>query len=271
MSEEQETLEAVKEAFGRFYGLVKRLRDPGGCPWDREQTPMSIRANLVEEAYECASSIEEGSDEELKEELGDLFLVAAMVIYMKEQESRFRLTEVLEGICAKLIRRHPHVFGNSKKETSREVLAQWDEIKAGEPNHQPRASALGRVPRTFPPLERAYLLQEKAAKVGFDWPSPEPVWDKLAEEIGELRQASSSADPRRVEQELGDLLFTVVNLGRLMKIDPSLALNATNQKFVTRFQEVERRLAARGLEPERAGLELMDSLWNRIKDEEGAQ
>jgi MazG family protein len=254
-------------AFGRLFEIVRRLRAPGGCPWDRAQSPYTLRGNLIEEAYEAISAIEEGDEENLREELGDLLLVLTMIAYMKEQEGAFAVEEVLEHISAKLIRRHPHVFGDARKETPEEVIEQWDHIKENLEGKKPKRSALEGLPRTLPPLERAYEIQRQVAKVGFDWDGVDPVWDKLGEEVRELREAAGCGDPRRVEEEFGDLLFTVVNLGRLMELDPTLALNGTNQKFIGRFQELERRLAAQGLSPKQAGLERMDALWNQIKSE----
>ncbi|MBN1834518.1 MAG: nucleoside triphosphate pyrophosphohydrolase [Spirochaetales bacterium] len=256
-------------AFAELYSIVKALRAPGGCPWDREQTPYSLRTNLIEEAYEAVSAIEEADDPNLEEELGDLYLLVTMIGYMKEQEGRFAVADSLHHICAKLIRRHPHVFGDSVKETADEVIEQWDHIKDHVEGKKPKKSALERVPRSLPPLERAFEIQNKASKVGFDWKNPGPVWEKLEEEIAELRQADLAADPEAVEEEFGDLLFTVVNLGRLMGIDPTLALNRTNQKFIARFQEMERRLIERGFQIGKADLDTMDRVWNEIKAEAG--
>jgi tetrapyrrole methylase family protein/MazG family protein len=261
--------EDVPQAFARLYDIVKTLRSPEGCPWDREQTPYTLRTNLVEEAYESVSAIEEGDDPNLEEELGDLYLLATMIGYMKEQEGRFAVADSLRHICAKLIRRHPHVFGDAVKETADEVVEQWDHIKEHVEGKRHKHSVLERVPRTLPPLERAYEIQKKVSKVGFDWSEHAPVWQKLAEEIDELRKAGASGSAEEVEEELGDLLFTVVNLGRLMNVDPTLALNRTNQKFIARFQELERRLAAQGIRPEESNLETMDGIWNDIKGEQG--
>jgi tetrapyrrole methylase family protein/MazG family protein len=256
--------------FHRLYEIVRILRSPEGCPWDREQTPFSLRANLVEEAYESISAIEDRDDENLQEELGDIFLVGTMIAHIKEQEGSFSLADVLQEICEKLIRRHPHVFGDAKKDTPDEVVEQWEHIKAHLEGKKPRDSVLERVPRTLPPLERAYEIQNKVSKVGFDWKDVEPLWDKLAEEIGELRDAQQSPDPHRKEQELGDLLFTVINVGRLLGIDPTLALNGTNQRFIDRFQQLEQRLKERGIPIEEAGLERMDAIWEEIKREAGS-
>ncbi len=270
-SSHNSSIEELKEAFGRLYEIVLLLRAPGGCPWDRVQTPLSLRTNLVEEAYECVSAIEESNDENLKEELGDIFLVAGMIASIKEEEEKFRLTGVLEDISNKLIRRHPHVFGGKAKDTPDEVVEQWNHIKENVEGKKSKKSILERVPRTLPPLERAYLIQEKVSRVGFDWQDVGPVWEKLKEEIEELKEANDTDDPLHREKEFGDLLFTVVNLGRLMHIDPTLALNSTNQKFISRFQQVEERLRARELSPKEADLELMDRLWNQIKEEDQAK
>ena len=258
----------VETAFRKLYDIVKRLRAPDGCPWDRKQNPYTIRTNLIEEAYECVSAIEEEDNENLEEELGDLLLVVTMIAYMKEQEDRLQLTGVLEHICSKLIRRHPHVFGDAKKETPDEVIEQWNHIKDHVEGKKPKHSVLERVPRTLPPLERALEIQKKVAKVGFDWDHVSPVWEKLEEEIQELKTALSGQDVRKIEQEFGDILFTLVNIGRLMNIDPTLALNGTNQKFINRFQELERRLQDQGQKPEDLDLDALDAVWNQIKRED---
>jgi tetrapyrrole methylase family protein/MazG family protein len=259
--------EEAGHAFHQLFEIVKTLRGPDGCPWDKEQTPYSIRTNLIEEAYECVSAIDEEDDHNLEEEVGDLFLVATMITYMKEQEGNFRINDALRHICEKLIRRHPHVFGNARKDTPDEVIEQWNHIKDHVEGKKHKHSVLERVPRTLPPLERAIEIQKKVSKVGFDWEHAAPVWDKLAEELAELRQAQEAGDSRKIEQEVGDLLFTVVNLARLLNIDPTLALNGTNQKFIHRFHELESRLAERDLRPEDTDLETMDRIWDQIKAE----
>ena len=268
MDLQPEDFQNAEQAFGKLYEIVKRLRAPGGCPWDREQTPESIRTNLIEEAYECVSAIEEEDDPNLEEELGDLFLVATMIAYMKEQEGRFRITDALRHICEKLIRRHPHVFGDARKDTPDEVIEQWNHIKDHVEGKKHKHSVLERVPRTLPPLERALEIQKKVSKVGFDWEHAAPVWDKLDEELDELRQAQDQGDSRQIEQEVGDLLFTVVNLARLLNIDPTLALNGTNQKFISRFHEMESRLQRQNLRPEDTDLQTMDGIWEQIKAED---
>ncbi|HET6486310.1 MAG TPA: nucleoside triphosphate pyrophosphohydrolase [Spirochaetia bacterium] len=258
-----------QDAFLRLLGIVQRLRAPNGCPWDLEQTPSTLRASVVEEAWECVSAIDSGDEENLAEELGDLYLMATMVSWMKEQEGTFSVSAVLQGISDKLVRRHPHVFGEAVASTPEAVLEQWAAIKATEkPRPTSQTSALDGVPGSLPPLERAFEVQKKAAKVGFDWPGPKPVWEKLEEETAELREARESGSDAAVESELGDLLFTVVNLSRLLGVDPSVALNRANDKFSRRFRQVEDRLRAQGSAPKEAGLERMDAIWNQVKAEE---
>jgi tetrapyrrole methylase family protein/MazG family protein len=257
-----------RESFERLLSIVRRLRGPDGCAWDREQSPITLRAGLVEEAWEAVSAIDAGDEANLREELGDLYLLVTMIACMHEERSSFTVADVLESIVDKLVRRHPHVFGDAKPGSVPGILAQWDRIKLGERGDNGRPSVLDGIPGSLPPLERAAALQGRAAKVGFDWPAADPVWDKLTEETRELRDALGSGDARRVEDELGDLLFTVVNLSRFLKADPGLALNRANEKFARRFREVERRLAARGITPAEAGLESMDKVWNQLRDEE---
>jgi tetrapyrrole methylase family protein/MazG family protein len=253
--------------------IIQRLRAPDGCPWDREQSPRTLRAALVEETWECVSAIDAGDNPNMEEELGDLYLLVTMLAWMKEQEGAFTVESTLTRISDKLVRRHPHVFAGGAAGNAEQVLQQWDAIKAREKagrGDTPRASSLDGVPGSFPALERAAKLQSKAAKVGFDWPGPEPVWDKVDEELGELRATLQEGSSSRTEEEVGDLLFSVVNLARTLHVNAALALHRTNVKFERRFREVERRLAAGGAAPAEAGLLRMDALWNQVKSEESA-
>ncbi len=260
----------IPASFDGLVALVRRLRGPDGCPWDISQTPRTLRGGLVEEAWECVAAVDAGDDENLREELGDLLLDTALLAVVKEQEGAFSVEEVLRGVCDKIVRRHPHVFADAVADTPADVLVQWQRIKDGEKGPHRPASALDGLPGSLPPLERAFAAQKKAAKVGFDWADAGPVWDKLHEEMGELHEAVASGDPARVEDEVGDLLFTVVNLSRLLKIDPSLALAATVRKFERRFRGVEQRLRAEGTPIGEAGLSRMDAIWNQLKAEERA-
>jgi tetrapyrrole methylase family protein / MazG family protein len=263
---------SATSSFEKLLSIIQRLRAPDGCPWDREQSPQTLRGNLVDEAWECVSAIDAHDDANTREELGDLYLLVTMMSWMKEQEGSFSVESTLDGICEKLIRRHPHVFGTSTVSGVAQVLSQWDAIKAEEKKHEGKhtASVLDRVPRSLPPLEKSAELQKKAAKVGFDWPDPAPVWEKITEEMNELREALSLGDRDAVEEEIGDLLFSVVNLSRTLKVDPTLALHRTNVKFERRFREVESRLDAQGVSLKEAGLDRMDAVWNQVKAEESA-
>ncbi len=256
-------------SFGMLLSTIQRLRGPDGCAWDRAQSPSTLRASLVEEAWEAVSAIEARNGDNLEEELGDLYLLVTMIAWMMEQEGVFTVSSVLRRIQEKLVRRHPHVFGDARGTSVKEILVRWDEIKAHEKGAQAGSgSALDHLPRSLPPLSRSCALQKKAAKVGFDWPEARSIRDKIAEELGELARAEQSGDQGRIEEEVGDLLFSVVNLSRFLKVDPSVALHRTNGKFERRFREVERRLAAHGIRPAEAGLSRMDELWNQVKSEE---
>lgn len=257
-------------SFDRLYGIVQRLRAPDGCPWDREQSPASLRGDLIEECYECVEAINEGDPAHVREELGDVFLLATMIAYMHEQEGSFRVADALEEVCEKLIRRHPHVFGESEAATAAEVLKQWDVIKVEQEGRKPKDSILDEVSRAMPPLERAYKLQKKAAKVGFDWPDADLVWAKVHEELDEAKQAFAAHRAAELEEELGDLLFSVVNICRYVGVDPAIALHGTNGKFVQRFRHVERRMKETGQVMEKGKLDIMDEFWNEAKQVENA-
>ena len=247
------------EEFGRLVEVVARLRRE--CPWDRKQTHESIRPYLIEEAYEVAEAIGSGDDGELKEELGDLLLQVVFHARMAEERGAFSVGDVVKGLVEKLVRRHPHVFGEVEVEDAEEVLERWEEIKKKEG----RESLLDGVPRSLPALLRARRVQEKASKVGFDWERAEGALGKLGEELGELEDAMRSGDRVRAEEELGDLLFSVVNLSRFLGLDPEWALHKAVDKFVARFKKVEEELAERGKDPREATLEEMDRIWDETK------
>jgi tetrapyrrole methylase family protein/MazG family protein len=257
------------ESFEKLYEIMKKLRSPEGCPWDIEQTPRSVRSNLVEEAYETVEAINSGDTHHIREELGDIYLVATFMAYMYEQEGRFSVTDALDEVCAKLIRRHPHVFGEkSEADTPDKVLAQWKDIKVKVEGKKQKDSVIDEVSHALPPLDRAYKIQKKAAKAGFDWAAIEDVWAKVREETDEAEEAFAAADADKLEDELGDLLFSLVNVARFLKIDPSVALSRTIVKFSRRFKEMERRMKEKGLAPKAEHFALMDDLWNSIKTEE---
>lgn len=253
------------QMYERLYEIVRQLRGPSGCAWDRKQTAASLRSSLLEEAYECVDAIDREDAANLCEELGDVSLIVSMIAVIEEERGRLSLASALAGICEKLIRRHPHVFGDKREEDVGRILEQWDRIKKGEAGKGEPGGALDGVPASLPPLERALGLQKKAARVGFDWPDAEPVFDKLQEEIAETREALN--DPAALEQEIGDLLFTVVNLARLLHTDPARALAASNRKFEGRFRELERRLHDSGRDWKDVDLAQMDLIWDQIKNE----
>jgi tetrapyrrole methylase family protein/MazG family protein len=286
----------AQEEFQRFFDTIKALRAPNGCPWDKEQTPLSMRNDLIEEAFEALDAISEQNPEHAKEELGDVILNATMISYMYEQENNFTVADVYKELTDKLIRRHPHVFPESegqscveqKTSTPEEVLQQWDRIKSNLENRK-SSSILDEVPKGFPPLLKAYKMQKKAAKKGFDWKDLKPVKDKIFEELKEVEQAyenlqqfkqePSNAKPFTVnssetanelqlhlEEEIGDLLFSVVNYARHLNVDPSVALNRTNQKFYKRFSYVEQEMTKANIPMDYEHLKEQDNFWNQAKD-----
>lgn len=247
----------------RLREIVARLRAPDGCPWDIEQTHESLRAALVEECYEVVEAIEKSDDANLREELGDLLLHVVMHAHMAGERNVFTFEEIVEGICEKLIRRHPHVFGDGAAADTGEVLKQWEQIKRAEKGAN--ASIMDGLPAALPALLRAQNAQKKAARVGFDWDAVAPVFDKIDEEVAELREAVEKGEPRPIEEELGDLLFSVVNLARKLHVDSETSLVAATKKFVDRFRAVEAEITAQGRRVEDASPEEMNALWDRHK------
>lgn len=254
------------DRFQQLYDIVRRLRSPDGCPWDREQSPMSIRGNLLEETLECIDAVEEQDDNHVREELGDMYLLATMLGYMYEEQGSFTISDVLDDINQKLIRRHPHVFGDVNVESSDDVLKNWEHIKQNVENTS-YTSVLDSVSRGLHPLERAFKLQKKASKYGFDWPEVSGVYEKVMSELEECRQAGNDGNTEDLYEELGDLLFSAINLCRFLSVDPALALHRTNKKFVKRFSYVEERMKALGNTLSSDNMELMDALWEEAKDQ----
>jgi tetrapyrrole methylase family protein/MazG family protein len=302
-------------AFQRLAGIVARLRAPDGCPWDREQSPASLRGDLIEETYECVEAIDEGDRDHTAEELGDLFLLVTMLSYMHQEEGAFTIADVLGRVSEKLIRRHPHVFGEMKVKDSAEVLDNWARIKVEKEGRRPEDSILDGVSRGLPPLDRAWKLQKRAAKAGFDWPDLRGVVAKVEEELAEVSEAAAGAlkagsgaaaggmdtaggaaadgadmaggaatdgadtaggaaanaeasavtAAAAVEEELGDLLFSAVNLCRFLGVEPSVALQKANVKFTGRFRHVEKRMGETGREMKKENLAAMDGFWEEAK------
>ena len=259
----------------RLIEIMAALRDPvDGCPWDVQQTFASIVPFTIEEAYEVADAIERGGAEDLREELGDLLLQVVFHARMAEEAGLFDFGGVVEAITAKLVRRHPHVFGNAKALSSGEVKALWGRIKAdekrakGESPQEGKSGALDGVPLAAPALSRAFKLQEKAGKVGFDWNDVRAVLDKIREELAEVEAEIALASAPALSGEVGDLLFAAVNLARHLKVDPEAALRGANLKFERRFAHIEKSLAEGGRTPESAGLDEMERLWAEAKAKE---
>ena len=251
----------------QLVAIVARLRAPGGCPWDREQTHASLRGGLLEEAYEVVAAIDAADDENLREELGDLLLQTVFHAQIAEEEGRFRFDDVARGIAEKLVRRHPHVFGEDHCADSAAVLVRWDEIKRAEKGGDARHSLLDGVPGALAALLRAEKVQKKAAKVGFDWDAVAPVIAKVREELAEVEAALATHEPGVLEGEIGDLLFSVVNLARHLKINAEVALHRATNKFITRFHAIENLARERSLSLELMSLDEMDALWTEVKRE----
>lgn len=258
-------MQNIESAFKGLYDIVVRLRAPDGCPWDQEQTPASLRGDLIEETYECVEAIDEQNPDHIKEELGDVFLLVTMLSYMHEQAGLFSLDEVLQTVSEKLIRRHPHVFGSVHVKDSAEVLQNWAKIKVEQEGRAARDSVLDSVSKAMPPLDRAYKLQKAAAKTGFDWDSAEDIFAKVDEELGEVRAALVGGESDELEGELGDVLFAVINLCRFLRVEPSVALQRTNAKFVKRFSAVEKKMRETGQALIHENLAVMDGYWNEAK------
>ncbi len=253
------------EAFLRLFSIIKTLRGPDGCPWDKKQTPASLAPSLIEESYEFIEAAGDNNKDNMREELGDIFLLVTMISYMLEQDRSFSLSDVLHEISDKLIRRHPHVFGDMKKEDAGEVIELWKQIKRDVEKKKEVDSITEEIPRSLPPLERAFMMQKKVSKVGFDWEKGEDVEKKIIEEIEELKEELKDGHISGTEEEIGDILFSIVNFSRFLDVDPAIALHRTNQKFVTRFRYIEEKMKAAGKELSSDNFTMMDEFWNEAK------
>ncbi len=254
-----------KESYtlGDLVEIVRILREPGGCPWDAEQTHESIRRNFLEETYEAVEAIDEKNPDHLKEELGDVLLQIALHARMEEEQGRFDMDGVADGICKKLIFRHPHVFGEVSVSGTEEVLQNWEALKREEKGQATHTDALEAVAHSLPALWRAEKVQKKARKAGFDWPDLGGATEKLAEELEEFKAAARGEGD--VEEELGDLLFSCVNAARFVKVDPEAALHRASDKFISRFSQVEALARRQGRSLEEMSLSELDKLWEEVK------
>lgn len=252
------------EKFDKLLGIMATLRGENGCPWDREQTHQSLRPYLLEEAFEVLECLDQENMDDLPGELGDLLLQIIFHAQIATEAGTFTIHDILDRITRKLIERHPHVFGDKTISTAREQSIHWEQLKKNEG----KKSVLDGVPKALSALLRAYRLQQKASTVGFDWPHIGQVWDKLHEELEELKQAVQNNHRRHIEDELGDLLFALVNLARFLDINPEDALRQTTEKFIRRFQQIEEHFSRQGKDLRDLSLEEMDAVWDAAKKQE---
>ena len=256
--------EELATAFDNLMQIIRTLRSPQGCEWDRAQTPQSLTPYLLEEAHELTESIHERNQSKIKEELGDLLLHILFQALIAEEHRHFTLIETIDHISQKLVRRHPHVFGEIKVNGVKDIKKNWEAIKLKEG----RASLMDGLPHGLPALLQARRVQERASQVGFDWEKIDAVWEKLHEEIDELKLALKAHQTAEISAELGDILFTVVNLSRFLNVDPDQALRHTTQKFLKRFKAIESELADHGKTLHESSLYELDAIWNRLKTAE---
>ena len=245
--------------------IVEILRSPGGCPWDREQDHKSIRRDFLEETYEVIEAINKDDKDLLLEELGDVLLQVVFHTQIEREKGTFELSDVADGICKKMIERHPHVFGDVNAETSEQVLENWDVIKKRTKQQKTQTESMLSIPREFPALMRADKVQKKASKVGFDWDSVDGAFDKVSEELEELKSAYSEGNQDNIREELGDLLFSVVNVSRFVKVDSEEALTNSTDKFIDRFSKVEKMANEQGMDMKNTDLSELDKLWDLAK------
>lgn len=257
-----------KKPFDKLVQIVAKLRSERGCPWDRKQTHSTLKANLIEEAYEVIEVIDAEDNSKLQEELGDLLMQVMLHAQIAEDNENFTINDVIKTITDKLIRRHPHVFGDIQVDGAKQVLANWEKIKRNEPGYEDRKSILDGIPIQLPSLYRAQKIQNKASRVGFDWDEASQVLPKIEEEVGELKNSINSADKKQTEMEIGDLLFSIVNLSRFLDIDAEEALRQSNRKFMERFKKMETELEKSGDKFEDYNLEKLDEIWEQVKNEE---
>jgi tetrapyrrole methylase family protein/MazG family protein len=253
-------------AFRKLVKLMAALRGPEGCPWDRKQTPGSLKPFLVEECYEVIDALDEGNPDKIKEELGDLLFQILFHARIAEERGHFSIDDVITAIQEKMTRRHPHVFGDEKLATDKEVLANWEEIKKKEKGHEDRRSILEGVPKELPSLLRAHRLQERAARVGFDWNHLNEALPKLDEEIAEFKESLKEENAGKIEEELGDVFFTLVNISRFLGVNPDEALRKTISKFIHRFRYIEEHAANAGTSLNDMTLDEMEALWQQAKN-----
>lgn len=245
--------------------IMEQLRGENGCPWDKVQTHQSIKKSMIEECYEAIDALDSGNDDAFANELGDVLLQVVFHAQLAKERGAFDFSRVVNEICAKLISRHTHVFGKDKAGDAEEALSNWEKNKKKEKGLSTYTDMLKDVPNYLPALMRSEKIQKKAGSVGFDWKDIEPVYDKISEETDELREAADTGDIEKIEEEYGDLLFAAVNLGRFLKVTPEIALAKASDKFIARFEKMEREAQAQGLDLSAMTLEEMDIIWEKVK------
>ena len=263
--------ERVGDLFAELVRIMEQLRGEKGCPWDREQTHESLKPFLIEEAYEALEAMEANDQEKFREELGDLLFQIVFHTQISKEQGQFTMNQLLEKITEKMIRRHPHVFSDVLVADAQEVLFNWEEIKRKEKGEKGAGSALDGIPRDLPSLLRAHRLQDRASRLGFDWLDVEGAYAKTEEEMGELRSALREGDRRRMEEELGDLLFSLVNIARFIEVNPEEALRKAIGRFIQRFRHIEESFRLQGREIQKGDLGEMEKLWQEAKQKEGGQ
>lgn len=261
-------MENVKELFGKLVEIIAELRGENGCPWDKKQTHETLKFQLIEEAYEVLDAIDSGDSEKIEDELGDLLMQVLLNAQIAEDEGKFNICGVIKRISEKLERRHPHVFGDIKVNNTQEIVDNWEAIKSQEATNQDRKSALDGVPKHLPELMRARKIQSKASRVGFDWSETLDVLEKVEEEVAELKESISEAKQQGIEEEIGDILFSVVNLSRFLDVEPEGALRKATNKFTRRFKQVEAEVQSRGDSMADYDLAALDELWDAVKQKE---
>ena len=257
-----------KELFESLVEVIATLRGENGCPWDREQTHISLKATLIEETYETVEAIDSGKPEKLKEELGDLLLNVMLQAQIAAEDTHFDIYDVIDTLMEKLIRRHPHVFGDVHVDNAEDVVNNWEAIKSQEAGYEDRKSVLDGIPTALPSLLRAQKIQKRAARVGFDWDHIADVVAKVEEELSEMTESLQNNDPVAIEMEIGDLLFAIVNLCRFVDLQAEETLRKSNRKFITRFQRMENELDRQGKSIAEQSLAKLDEIWEEVKKDE---
>lgn len=255
--------ESLSQLFLELVNIIKKLRAPDGCPWDREQNLYSLKNHFIEEAYEFIDALDNNDIENIKEELGDILLHIIMHSVIAEEEGLFSINDVIESISSKLIRRHPHVFSDLKVKNTEDVMEHWEAIKVNE--GKIRASIFDGIPRSLPPVQQSYKIQKRAAKTGFDWSNASECMEKVEEEFAELKNALESGDKEHIEHEMGDMFFALINLARFIDIDPDESIRKVNQRFKKRFNYIEEKLSEKQISLKDANFKEMEKLWQEAK------